>query len=68
MDPTHPFSIKFLINDKSVPIRFIEKAAKECPRCQGKSIFVIDIHRKEWWCRDCTMSFVSRSDLKKLSK
>lgn len=33
------------------------KKQKECPRCDGNNIFIIDKDKKSYWCRDCSCGF-----------
>jgi formamidopyrimidine-DNA glycosylase len=36
------------------------KKQKECPRCDGKNIFIIDKEKKSYWCKDCCCGFEKR--------
>ncbi len=54
--PPSQDNIPKVYNDLSLN-EFSVKQPKECPRCQGKDVFVIDKKRKSYWCRECCGSF-----------
>jgi transposase-like protein len=61
MNPLAISAIKYIVGIETAEERLkaVEKLpkARDCPRCQGTEVFIIDEPRKQWWCKKCCAEF-----------
>jgi hypothetical protein len=61
MNPLSISAIRYIVGIETAEERLkaLEKPHKyrDCPRCQGTEVFIIDEPRKQWWCKKCCAGF-----------